>query len=69
MTSLKGVNLSDFNVPKKIDVEIYGDASLVDVLRASDIQLTVDREGKVIAKGPKDLEIIRIKPKRLTSSS
>lgn len=69
MTSMKDVNLSDFNVPKKIDVEIYGDASLVDALRATDIQLSVDREGKVIAKGPKDLEIIRITPKRLSSSS
>lgn len=69
MRSTKDANLSDFNLPKKIDVEVYGDASLVGALRETDIQLSVDREGKVIAKGPKDLEIIRIMPKRLTSSS
>ena len=69
MSSAPGVNLSEFNVPKKIDVEIYGDASLVDAIRETDIQLTVDREGKVKADGPKGLEIIRITPKRLTSSS
>ena len=69
LSSAPGVNLSEFNVPKKIDVEIYGDASLVDAIRESDIQLTVDREGKVKADGPKGLEIIRITPKRLSSSS
>ncbi|WP_068457983.1 CdaR family protein [Aedoeadaptatus pacaensis] len=69
MSSAPGVNLSEFNVPKKIDVEIYGDASLVDAIRETDIQLTVDREGKVKANGPKGLEIIRITPKRLSSSS
>ncbi|MDY3119261.1 MAG: CdaR family protein [Peptoniphilus sp.] len=65
----KGANLSDFNVPNKIDVEVYGDAGLVEAIRSSDIQLTVDREGKVTAKVPKGLEIIRITPKRLTSAS
>lgn len=69
MSSAPGVNLSEFNVPKKIDVEIYGDASLVDAIRETDIQLAVDREGKVKADGPKGLEIIRITPKRLSSSS
>ena len=69
LSSARGVNLSEFNVPKKIDVEIYGDASLVDAIRETDIQLTVDREGKVKADGPKGLEIIRITPKRLSSSS
>lgn len=69
LSSAPGVNLSEFNVPKKIDVEIYGDASLVDAIRETDIQLTVDREGKVKAVGPKGLEIIRITPKRLSSSS
>lgn len=69
LSSTPGVNLSEFNVPKRIDVEIYGDASLVDAIRETDIQLTVDREGKVKAVGPKGLEIIRITPKRLSSSS
>ena len=69
LSSAPGVNLNEFNVPKKIDVEIYGDASLVDAIRETDIQLTVDREGKVKADGPKGLEIIRITPKRLSSSS
>lgn len=69
LSSAPGVNLNEFNVPKKIDVEIYGDANLVDAIRETDIQLTVDREGKVKADGPKGLEIIRITPKRLSSSS
>ena len=69
LSSSPGVNLSEFNVPKTIDVEIYGDASLVDAIREMDIQLTVDREGKITADGPKGLEIIRIMPKRLSSSS
>lgn len=69
LSSAPGVNLSEFNVPKKIDVEVYGDKSLVDAIREMDIKLTVDREGKIKADGPKGLEIIRITPKRLSSSS
>lgn len=69
LSSAPGVNLSEFNVPKKIDVEVYGDKSLVDAIRETDIKLIVDREGKIKADGPKGLEIIRITPKRLSSSS
>ena len=69
LSSAPGVNLSEFNVPKKIDVEVYGDKSLVDAIRETDIKLIVDSEGKIKADGPKGLEIIRITPKRLSSSS
>lgn len=69
LSSAPGVSLSEFNVPKKIDVEVYGDKSLVDAIRETDIKLIVDREGKIKADGPKGLEIIRITPKRLSSSS
>lgn len=63
----KSINMNGkrFKRPEHVTVEVYGEQNIVASINSEDLTVTVDSNGKLMAKGPKGVEVIQILPYRL----